>query len=59
MSIAHCKMFTKIVLPEGTMHNLAWSHWETDGNKMEIDVVWQVAIVTLYIEGKKGFRGLN
>lgn len=41
--------------------SLIWYHWEADVNKMEIDVVQQVAVVTLDITEKKkeGYKSLE
>lgn len=40
----------KLIVPQGAMHHLTWSHGEADVNKMETDVVKQQAVVTLYSE---------
>lgn len=42
----------KLIVPQGAMHHLTWSHGEADVNKMETDVVKQQAVVTLYSEKK-------
>lgn len=43
----------KIIVPEAELHRLMQSHRESDVNKMEIDMVQQLAVVMFYSEKKQ------